>query len=163
MLPMISNIFLALASFGFLSSTLPVAAADLPQKRYLNLAAIKTMAAAVEAEAAKRNVQVTFCIMDENANVLFLQKADGAGTKYNSVRATESTTLCDLPSAFQGIGGPFEGRRSFRSFDARRLSESGGIPIRVEGIVIGSIGVSGAASEVDEAIGQAAIDALLKN
>jgi uncharacterized protein GlcG (DUF336 family) len=36
----------------------------------------------------------------------------------------------------------------------------GGLPIKVDGQTIGAIGVSGAASEVDEAIGQAAIDAV---
>jgi len=46
--------------------------------KYLNLAAIKTMVAAAENEAQKRNVQVTICIMDESGNLLFLQKADGA-------------------------------------------------------------------------------------
>src|SRR5262245_61409784 len=54
-------------------------AADLPTRRYLNLAALKTLAAAAEAEAQKRNVQVTICIVDESGNLLFLQKADGAG------------------------------------------------------------------------------------
>src|SRR6476620_113078 len=53
-------------------------AAELPSKKWLNLAAIKTMVAAAEAEAQKRNVQVTICIMDESGNLLFLQKADGA-------------------------------------------------------------------------------------
>ncbi len=37
-----------------------------------------------------------------------------------------------------------------------------GCPIQVDGETIGAIGVSGAPSEVDEAIGKAAIDALLK-
>ncbi len=46
------------------------AAADLPMKKSLNLAAIKTMVAAAEAEAAKRNVQVTLCIVDESGNLL---------------------------------------------------------------------------------------------
>ena len=53
-------------------------AADLPTKKYLNLAAIKIMAAAAEQEAQKRNVQVTICIVDESGNLLFLQKADRA-------------------------------------------------------------------------------------
>src|SRR6266852_7164749 len=52
---------------------------DLPTKKWLNLAAIKTMVAAAEAEARKRNVQVTLCIVDESGNLLFLQKAEGAG------------------------------------------------------------------------------------
>src|ERR1700682_3780412 len=54
-------------------------AADLPTKKMLNLAAVKTMVAAAEAEAQKRNVHVTICIVDESLNLLFLQKSDGAG------------------------------------------------------------------------------------
>src|SRR5271157_4543556 len=61
---------------GFLAVAV---AADLPTRKYLNLAAIKTMAAAAEREAQNRNVQVTICIVDESGNLLFLQKADKAG------------------------------------------------------------------------------------
>src|SRR2546423_8621809 len=55
-----------------------ISAADLPSKKWVNLAAIKTIVSAAEAEAQKRNVQVTICIVDESGNLLFLQKADGA-------------------------------------------------------------------------------------
>ena len=54
-------------------------AADLPTKKWLNLAAVKTMVSAAEAEAQKRNAQVAICIVDDGANILFLQRADGAG------------------------------------------------------------------------------------
>ena len=37
--------------------------ADLPSKKYLNLAARKTMAAAAETEAHNRGVEVTICIV----------------------------------------------------------------------------------------------------
>ena len=56
-----------------LTSLTLLCAADLPARKYLNLAAIKTMVAAAEAEAHKRNVQVTICIVDESGNLLFLQ------------------------------------------------------------------------------------------
>src|SRR5205807_10643174 len=56
----------------------PLSRAELPTKKYLNLAAIKTMVAAAEAEAQKLHVEVTICIVDESGNLLFLQKADGA-------------------------------------------------------------------------------------
>src|SRR5438874_4417037 len=62
-----------------LTSITLTCAADLPTKKWLNLAAIKTMVAGAEAEAQKRNVQVTICIVNESGNLLFLQKADGAG------------------------------------------------------------------------------------
>ena len=38
----------------------------------------------------------------------------------------------------------------------------GGVPIQVDGQTIGGIACSGAASEVDEAIAQTGVDALLK-
>jgi len=38
----------------------------------------------------------------------------------------------------------------------------GGLPIKVDGQTIGAIAAGGAKSEVDEAIAQAGIDALLK-
>ena len=62
-----------------LSCLLVATAADLPSRKWINLAAIKTMASAAEAEALKRGVQVTICIVDESGNLLFLQKADRAG------------------------------------------------------------------------------------
>jgi glc operon protein GlcG len=52
---------------------------SLPVKKWLNLAAIKTLAAAAEAAARQRDVHVTLCIVDESGNVLFLQKADEVG------------------------------------------------------------------------------------
>lgn len=142
---------------------LSLAAAQLPQKKYLNLSAIKTMVAAAEAEAQKRNVQVTICIMDDNANILFLQKADGAGmnTIQFAQRKARHSAMFRQPSKAAAD--------RLKSGDMAVLAlpdafpNQGGLPIRVDGAVIGSIGVSGAASEVDEAIGQVAIDALLKN
>jgi glc operon protein GlcG len=139
-----------------------MSAADLPSKKYLNLAAIKTMVAAAEAEAQKRNVQVTICIMDESANVLFLQKADGANliTLQFAQRKARFAALYQRPSksaADQVKGGDVAVLAFPESFP-----NQGGLPIKVDGQTIGSIAASGAPSEVDEAIAQAAIDALLK-
>jgi len=69
-----------------LSAVLLASAVELPSRKYLNLAAIKTMVAAAESEAQKRNVQVTICIMDESGNLLFLQKADGATLNTSNLR-----------------------------------------------------------------------------
>src|SRR5216684_534527 len=53
-------------------------ASDLPSRKYLNLAAVKTMVAASEAKAKELNVSVTICIVDESGNLLFLEKGDTA-------------------------------------------------------------------------------------
>jgi glc operon protein GlcG len=160
MLPMLFKTVIALFALGFAGTA---GAADLPQKRYLNLAAIKTMVAAAEAEAQKRNVNVTICIMDENANILFLQKADRAGTStvQFAQRKARHSAIYRQPS--KASADRLKGGDFFVLAMPDAFPNQGGLPIRVEGVVIGAIGVSGAASEVDEAIGQSAIDALLKN
>ena len=61
-----------------LGLTVMTSTAELPTKKYLNLAAIKTMVAGAEAEAQRLHVEVTICIVDESGNLLFLQKADAA-------------------------------------------------------------------------------------
>jgi glc operon protein GlcG len=152
------RLILLVLSFLMLAS-----AVELPSKKYLNLAAIKTMVAAAEAEAQKRNVQVTICIMDESANILFLQKADGAGlnTLQFAQRKARYAALYGRPSKAAAD--------QLKSGDLQILAfpdgfpNQGGLPIKVDNKTIGSIAASGAASEVDEAIAQAGIDALLKN
>src|ERR1700678_3826153 len=55
-----------------------MSAADLRSRKYLNLAAIKTMVAASEAKAKELNVSVTICVVDESGNLLFLEKGETA-------------------------------------------------------------------------------------
>ncbi len=137
-------------------------AADLPTRKYLNLAAIKTMASAAEAEMHKRNVEVTICIMDESGNLLFLQKADGAGlnTIQFAQRKARYAALYGRPS--KAAADQLKAGNSAVLVFPDSFPNQGGLPILVDGKTIGSIACSGAASEVDEAIAQTAIDALLK-
>ena len=74
---LIKSCVFAIAIF-ILSSLLTASAADLPSKKYLNLATVKAMIAAAEAEAQRQHVEVTLVVVDENGNLLFLEKADAA-------------------------------------------------------------------------------------
>lgn len=148
---------LLLVSFMTMTS-----AADLPTKKFLNLAAIKTMVAAAEVESLKRGVQVTLCIVDESGNLLFLQKADtvGLNTIQFAQRKARQAALYGKPSksaADQLKGGDLQVLAYPDAFP-----NQGGLPVIVDGVTIGGIAASGAPSEVDEAIAQTAIDALLK-
>jgi len=137
-------------------------AAELPSKKYLNLSAVKTMVAAAEAEAQKRDVQVTICIVDESGNLLFLQKADGAGinTIQFAQKKARYAALFRRPSK-AAADSLKAGNLDILAFPDG-FPNQGGLPIKVDNQTIGGIGVSGAPSEVDEAIGQVAIDAILK-
>jgi glc operon protein GlcG len=137
-------------------------ASDLPTKKYLNLAAIKTMVAGAEAEAKKRNVEVTICIVDETGNLLFLQKADGVtiNTVEFAREKARHAALYGSPSreAAESMKNGSAGALAFPNF----FPVQGGLPIKVDGQTLGGIAASGAKSEIDEAIAQAGIDALLK-
>jgi glc operon protein GlcG len=151
-----------LASLLLTTTLMTTPAAELTTKKTLNLASIKIMVAAAEAEAHKRNVQVTICIVDDSGNLLFLQKADGAGlnTIQFAQKKARHSAFFRKPSkaaADQLKNGDLQVLAFPDAFP-----NQGGLPIQVDGQTIGGIGVSGAPSEVDEAIGQTAIDALLK-
>src|ERR1022692_2671759 len=134
----------------------------LPSKKYLNLEAIKLMASAAEAEAAKRNVHVTTSIVDESGNIVFLQKADGVGL--NTIAFAQGkaryAAIYRRPSNVAAESVASGNLHVLAMPDA--FPNQGGLPIQVDGHTIGAIACSGAPSEVDEAISQAAIDALLK-
>ena len=137
-------------------------AVDLPTKKYLNLAAVKMMVAAAEAEARKRNVQVTICMVDESGDLLFLERADGAqlNTIEFAQKKARHAALYKSPSKV-GSEALKKGNLEVLAFPDF-FPNQGGLPIRVEGQTIGGIAASGAESEIDEAIAQAGLDALLK-
>lgn len=139
-----------------------VTAAELPSRKYLDLKAVKTMVAAAEAEAEKRNVKVTIVIVDESGNLLFLQKGDGASlvTLQFAQKKARHAAFLGSPSrsgAEQVKKGNVEAL-AFPEF----FPNQGGLPIKVDGQLLGGISASGAASEIDEAIAQAGLDALLR-
>jgi glc operon protein GlcG len=146
----------------FFSLMTLTSAADLPTKKWLNLAAIKTMVGAAENEADKRGVQVTICIVDETGNLLFLQKADGAGaiTVQFAQKKARYAALYGRPS--KGAADQLKGGDLQMLIFPEGFPNQGGLPIKVDGQTLGGISASGAPSEVDEAIAQAGIDALLK-
>lgn len=148
--------------FVMLSFYAATSAADLPSKKYLNLAAIKTMVAAAEAEAKKQNVEVTICIVDETGLLLFLQKADGAPpiTIEFAQKKARHAAFYKSPSK-NGADEVKKGNLDVLAFP-NYFPNQGGLPIKVDGQTIGGIAASGAKSEIDEAIAQAALDALFK-
>jgi glc operon protein GlcG len=133
--------------------------AELPTRKVLNMAALKSMAAAAEAEALKRNVHITLAIVDESLNLLYLEHGDDAAV---------NTILLAQKKARHAAAFHSPSRLAAESAKTGNLSGlampdyfpiQGGLPIKVDTLTIGGIGVSGAASEVDEAIAQAALDA----
>lgn len=134
---------------------------ELTAKKSLNLAAIKTMVAAAEAEAKNRKVDVTICIVDDSATVIFLQKGDRASinTLAFAQKKAKHAALYGAPS--KNAQDQLKAGDISVLIRPESFANQGGLPIKIDGQTIGGISTSGAASEIDEAIAQAGIDALL--
>jgi glc operon protein GlcG len=160
--PMFKRLVMLLA----LSATTSWASApetpQLPIKKYLNLAAIKSMVAGAEAEAKRQNVSVTICIVDENGALLFLEKGDGVSinTEEWAQKKARHAALYGSPSK-DGADQVKLGNTAALSYP-NFFPGQGGLPIKVDGQAIGAIACSGAKSEIDEQIAQAGLDALFK-
>ena len=139
-----------------------VFASDLPSKKYLNLANIKIMVSAAEAKAKELNVSVTICVVDESGNLLFLEKGETASlnTIQFAQRKARHGAFFGSPSG-AGAETIKKGNMEAMAFPDF-FPNQGGLPIKVNGQLLGGISASGAKSEIDEAIAQSGLDALLK-
>jgi glc operon protein GlcG len=133
---------------------------ELATKKVLNFATIKALVATAEAESQKRGVHVTICVVDDSGNLLFLEREDGASlnTIVFAQKKARHSAFFQQPSKSAADALKNGNMAILAMPDA--FPNQGGLPIKVDGQTLGAIAVSGAASEIDEAIGQAALDAV---
>jgi len=131
-------------------------------KPFLTLEDVKIIAAAAEAEALKNNWAVTFSIVDDGGHLLWLQRLDGAPPVSSHISPAKAKTAAlgrrESKIYEDVING---GRVSFLSAPEIEGMLEGGVPVIVDGHVIGAVGVSGVKSEQDAQIAKAGIAALV--
>ena len=124
----------------------------------------KKAVAVAQAEARKNKWDVVVAIVDPAGQLVLLEKMDNTQNAASEVarQKASSAALFRRPTkAFQdGLAAGGAGLRILRLEGAVPLE--GGLPIVVDGKIIGAIGVSGVTSEQDGQIAKAGVDALLK-
>ena len=116
--------------------------------------------AGAEAEAKKNSWPVVIVILDSGGQLVMLQRLDNA--QWGSVdiakeKARSAVALRRPTKAFQDLIA--QGGANLRLLNIGFSVLEGGIPIVVDGKIIGSVGVSGVTSQQDAQIAQAGIDA----
>jgi uncharacterized protein GlcG (DUF336 family) len=128
----------------------------------LTLDDCRKIAAGAQAEAKRNNWIVAVAILDDGGHLLYFERADGA-TPANAEIAMQKGRTAAISR--RSSGGWEErvkaGRVSMLKMPGI-LPVQGGLPIVVDGVCVGAVGVSGVQSHEDEQIAQAGIDALLK-
>jgi len=128
--------------------------------KVITLEAAKKMVAAGEAEARKNGWNVAITIVDANGDLIMFQKLDE--TQPGSINVSQgkarAAALFKRPSKVLEdmiLGG----KTTFLAVEGI-VPIQGGLPVVVDGKVIGAVGVSGVTSAQDEQIATAALAVL---
>jgi uncharacterized protein GlcG (DUF336 family) len=134
----------------------------MPYGPAITLEQAKDVMAGAEAEAQRNNWPVVIAIVDTGGNLVSLQRLDNA--QFGSLevarqKAWSAAAFRRPTKVFQdAVAGGGANLRILRLEGASPLE--GGIPLVVDGQIIGAIGVSGVTSEQDAQIAQAGADSL---
>jgi glc operon protein GlcG len=147
-----------------LAASTAVSAGDSPEKgdkKFLTLAGARSVAAAAEAEAAKGGATPAYAIVDDGGHVILVVRPETAFPAAAEVSVQKARTAAIFRKesiAFENaVNG---GRYALLGVDVM-TPLMGGVPIVVDGQVVGAIGVSGAKSQQqDDAIAHAAATAV---
>jgi glc operon protein GlcG len=136
----------------------------IPYGPAITLKQAKDVVSGAEAEAQKNNWPVVIAIVDTGGNLIMLQRLDNA--QFGSVEVARQKAWS--AAAFRRPTKVFQDAIASGGANLRLLSLpgasplEGGLPLVVDGQIIGAIGVSGVMSEQDAQIAQAGVDSLKK-
>lgn len=141
------------------------APAPLPLAPYgatpVDLATAKKLLNAAEAEARKNGWSMAFAVVEPSGALVAFAKMDG--TQYGSIDVAQSKAR--TAARFRRPSKAFadqiaDGRMGVMSLDGV-VAVEGGVPILVDGKIVGAIGVSGGSSAQDGAVANAALAAVM--
>jgi glc operon protein GlcG len=122
---------------------------------------VKKIAAAAEAEALANNWAVTIAVVDDGGHLLALQRLDGCAPISSHIAASKAKTAAmgrRETKIYEDIIN--NGRTAFVTAPYIDGMLEGGVPVVVQGQVVGAVGVSGVKSEQDAQVAKAGIAAL---
>jgi len=158
----------AIASFllgvSFARAQTPAQTMPPPYGPPITLDAAKQAMSGAEGEAEKNKWPVVIVILDSGGNIVMLHRRDDAqlsaiataeGKARTALFFKRSTKLLDEVVSGGGAGMRYLALKDFVPLE-------GGIPIVIDGKIVGAIGVSGVLSAQDTQVARAGIDAIGK-
>jgi len=126
----------------------------------LTLEDCRRISTAAEAEAKKNNWNVCIAILDDGGHLLHLVRMDGASPANARIAMEKGRTAAESRRSSAVWEERIKAGRNSMLGMPGITPVQGGLPIAVEGICVGGVGVSGVQSHEDEQIAAAGIKAL---
>jgi len=138
-------------------------AASPPYGPPITLDQAKRVMAAAELEAAKNSLQVAISILDSGGIPVMFHKFDNAQLSAVTVAEGKARTALQFKRPSKALDDAIAaGGAGLRLLALKDITPlEGGLPILVDGKIIGAIGVSGSLSSQDAQAAKAGADALL--
>lgn len=125
----------------------------------LMLADAKKIAAAAEAEATSHGWAVSIAVCDAGGHALYLQRMDDAPLMSVQV-APEKARTCVLTGKDSKVFEDMVNNGRYAALAMPVVPLEGGVPIIIDGQVVGAVGVSGVKAGEDASVARAGIAAL---
>jgi uncharacterized protein GlcG (DUF336 family) len=136
--------------------------AQLVTKKTLTLEAAKMIAAAAEAEALKNKWNVVISIVDDGGHLIYLQRMEGAQLVSIEISQMKARTAIMYKRPSKALGDQLTGGAMNVLILPGVAPMDGGLPIIVDGEIVGAIGTSGVLSAQDGQISAAGVAAIVK-
>lgn len=131
---------------------------QLTTRKSLTLAVAKAIAAAAEAEARRNNWNVVIAIFDDGANLMYLERMDGVQIGSVEVAQSKGASAIKFQRPSLQFAEFVNGDMPGMGFLPGVTPVEGGLPLMVDGQIVGAIGVSGVRSEEDGVVAKAGAD-----
>ena len=146
------SIVLAALTSAVLAASSSLLRAQALDKKVLSFAAARKMAAAAQEAARVRRVEVVIVVVDDGGHIILLERMDGAQVASVNVGIGKARTA----AIYRRPSKVFEDQIRNGRVAALALADAtplqGGLPVLLDGKVIGAIGVSGDSPQIDEDI-----------
>jgi glc operon protein GlcG len=131
----------------------PTAAAPPPAPDYgppITNEQAKAVAAAAVAEAKKNNWRMAFAVVGPAGELVYFEKMDGTQLASAEISQGKARTAVMFRRPSKVFADQFAaGNTAFLTFPEKPIASEGGIPITVNGKIIGAIGASGGTGQQD--------------
>lgn len=133
----------------------------LPARPTLTLEAARIALSASEAEANRNGWRVVIAVVDDGGHAIATARLDGAqwSSVDTAVAKARAAVAWKRPTRLleESVNG---GRTAFLSITQGMAALQGGVPIEIDGAIVGAVGVSGVKASDDEVVALAGVNAL---
>jgi uncharacterized protein GlcG (DUF336 family) len=129
---------------------------------FLTLEAARRLAAAAEAEALGRRWTIAVAVVNPEGGLILFHSMDGTQPGSQDIAVLKARTAARLRRSTQALEDGIAGGRVALATLPGVLALGGGVPVVVDGQIVGGLGVSGMTSPEDDVIAAATLEAFGK-